>query len=146
MLWYIFFFFLGLLEWGRVFAVNIKEAAMVKQEKTLFCSSVRCTVMGLLNVKQILVLFFLFKRTQIPAFSIYKWLWNSSKYVCGCLPSLVNVILRRGTSAGLVTSLMCCLLLYFGRLMAVAWVDFLLGKAFSLGRKSPVMVHLYSAA
>lgn len=38
--------------------------------------------MGLLKVKKVLVLSFLFERMQIPTFCIYKWLWNTSKCVC----------------------------------------------------------------
>lgn len=62
----------------------------------------------------------LLERLQVPTFCTYEGLWSSSKRACGCLCSLVNAILRGGTSTGLVSNLlMCCLLLYSERLIAV---------------------------
>lgn len=68
--------------------------------------------MKLVNVKQLLS--FIFERIQMPNVEQFKMC------VCGGLCSLVNVILRRGSSTSPVTSLLILyLLLYFGMPMVV---------------------------
>ena len=60
--------------------------------------------------------------------------------MCGCLWSLVNAILGRGTSTGLVTSLLMCSLLLYWKAYGSGMGRFPFGEGMSLERRDCVLL------